>query len=49
MELKQAHGFGAEAEKVEVENPMVPQFIRYPEPRTCRGQVGMPHSLAWQS
>lgn len=49
MELKQAYGFKAgEAEKVEVEvNPMVPQFIRYPEPgNMAEARFSMPHSLA---
>ena len=49
MDLKQAHGFRAgEVEKVDVEvNPMVPQFIRYPEPRNmAEARFSMPHSLA---
>jgi 2-methylcitrate dehydratase len=49
IELKQARGFGAgEVEKVEVEvNPMVPQFVRYPEPRNmAEARFSMPHSLA---
>jgi 2-methylcitrate dehydratase len=49
MELKQAHGFGpGEVEKVEVEvNPMVPQFVRYPEPgNMAEARFSMPHSLA---
>jgi len=49
IELKQSHGFGAgEVEKVEVEvNPMVPQFIRYSEPRDmAEARFSMPHGLA---
>lgn len=49
IELKQAHGFRAgEVERVDVEvNPMVPQFIRYPEPRNmAEARFSMPHSLA---
>jgi 2-methylcitrate dehydratase len=49
VDLKQAHAFRAgEVERVEVEvNPMVPQFIRYPEPRNlAEARFSMPHSLA---
>jgi 2-methylcitrate dehydratase len=49
MELKQAYGFRPdEVEKVDVEvNPMVPQFIRFPEPRNmAEARFSMPHSLA---
>ncbi len=49
IELKQAHGFRAgDVEMVDVEvNPMVPQFIRYPEPRNmAEARFSMPHSLA---
>ena len=49
VDLKKAHGFRAgDVEKVEVEvNPMVPQFIRYPEPRNmAEARFSMPHSLA---
>jgi 2-methylcitrate dehydratase len=49
IELKQEHGFQAsEVEKVVVDvNPMVPQFIRYPEPRNmAEARFSMPHSLA---
>jgi 2-methylcitrate dehydratase len=49
MELKQAYGFrSGEVEKVDVEvNPMVPQFIRYPEPRNmAEARFSMPHGLA---
>ena len=49
IELKQAHGFGAgEVERVEAEvNPMVPQFIRYSEPRNmAEARFSMPHGLA---
>ena len=49
IELKQAHGFRAgEVERVDVEvNPMVPQFIRYSEPKNmAEARFSMPHSLA---
>lgn len=49
IELKQAHGFGPDdVQRVDVEvNPMVPQFIRYPEPRNlAEARFSMPHSLA---
>ncbi len=49
VDLKKAHGFRAgDVERVEVEvNPMVPQFIRYPEPRNmAEARFSMPHSLA---
>ena len=49
VDLKQAHGFRSdEVERVDVEvNPMVPQFIRYHEPRNlAEARFSMPHSLA---
>jgi 2-methylcitrate dehydratase len=49
IELKRAHGFKAgDVVRVDVEvNPMVPQFIRYPEPRNmAEARFSMPHSLA---
>ena len=49
IELKQAHGFRAgDVVKVDVDvNPMVPQFIRYPEPRNmAEARFSMPHSVA---
>ena len=49
VELKRVHGFRAgEVEKVEVEvNPMVPQFIRYSEPKNmAEARFSMPHGVA---
>jgi 2-methylcitrate dehydratase PrpD len=49
VDLKKAHAFKArDVERVEVEvNPMVPQFIRYTEPRNmAEARFSMPHGLA---
>ena len=48
-DLKRVHGFrSGDVERVEVEvNPMVPQFIRFPEPKNlAEARFSMPHSLA---
>ncbi len=49
IDLRKAHGFRAgDVQGIEVEvNPMVPQFIRYPEPKNlAEARFSMPHSLA---